>query len=93
MINFKFFSKIKNKIFPFYKKSDLKYVFKKLDEISNKSSKSAMFVGGCVRKYLKNQNIDDIDIATLATTEQIKIYLKTLDLKQLILVSNMEQLL
>ena len=72
MINFKFFQKIKNKIFPFYKKSDLKYVFKKLDEISNKSSKSAMFVGGCVRKYLKNQNIDDIDIATLATTEQIK---------------------
>ena len=31
-----------------------------------------MFVGGCVRKYLKNENIDDIDIATMATTEQIK---------------------
>ena len=32
----------------------------------------AMFVGGCVRKYLSNKEIDDIDIATVFTTEQIK---------------------
>ena len=31
-----------------------------------------MFVGGCVRKHLSNQEIDDIDIATSLTTDQIK---------------------
>ena len=31
-----------------------------------------MFVGGCVRKYLLNQDIDDIDIATSLKTDQIK---------------------
>ena len=31
-----------------------------------------MFVGGCVRKYLSDEEIDDIDIATSLTTEQIK---------------------
>ena len=32
----------------------------------------ARFVGGCVRKYLSNEKIDDIDIATTLTTDQIK---------------------
>ena len=31
-----------------------------------------MFVGGCVRKYLLNEEIDDIDIATTLTSDQIK---------------------
>ena len=31
-----------------------------------------MFVGGCVRKYLTNDEIDDIDVATILTTSQIK---------------------
>ena len=31
-----------------------------------------MFVGGCVRKYLSNEEIDDIDIATSLTSDQIK---------------------
>ena len=31
-----------------------------------------MFVGGCVRKYLQNEKIDDIDLATNLTPEQIK---------------------
>ena len=31
-----------------------------------------MFVGGCVRKYLTNEKIDDIDIATIFTTDVIK---------------------
>ena len=31
-----------------------------------------MFVGGCVRKYLEKENIDDIDIATILTIEQLK---------------------
>ena len=72
MINFKFLKKIQNKLFPFYKNRDLKYVLKKLEEISNNQSKSAMFVGGCVRKHLQNQSVDDIDIATSATTNQIR---------------------
>ena len=72
MFNFDFIKSIKKKNFPFYKNSDLKFVFKKLHEDSKNQSKSAMFVGGCVRKYLLNQDIDDIDIATSLTTDQIK---------------------
>ena len=30
-----------------------------------------MFVGGCVRKYILNEKIDDIDIATILTPEEI----------------------
>ena len=78
MFNFSFIKKIKKKIFPFYKNSDLKFVFKKLNEGSDKQVKKAMFVGGCVRKYLLNQDIDDIDIATSLKTDQIKeIFLNT----------------
>ena len=40
-----------------------------------------MFVGGCVRKYLRNEKIDDIDIATLLTTEQIKEKFKNTNFK------------
>ena len=32
---------------------------------------TARFVGGCV-KYLNNEKIDDIDIATTLTSEEIK---------------------
>jgi len=32
---------------------------------------TARFVGGCVRKYLTNNEIDDIDIATILTSEEI----------------------
>ena len=31
-----------------------------------------MFVGGCVRKHISNEEIDDIDIATVFTPEEIK---------------------
>ena len=31
-----------------------------------------MFVGGCVRKFLTDKKIDDIDVATSLTTDQIK---------------------
>ena len=31
-----------------------------------------MFVGGCVRKHILNEEIDDIDIATVFTPEEIK---------------------
>ena len=72
MFNFNFIQKIKKKFFPFYKNSDLKFIFKKLQEDFPSHSKTAMFVGGCVRKYLSHEEIDDIDIATSLTTDQIK---------------------
>ena len=72
MFNLSFIQKIKNKFFPFYKNSDLKFVFIKLQEDFPAQSKTAMFVGGCVRKYLLKHKIDDIDIATSLTTDQIK---------------------
>ena len=70
--NFNFIKKFKKLFFPFYKNRDLKFVFKKLEENQSKETKVAMFVGGCVRKYLSDEEIDDIDIATSLTTEQIK---------------------
>ena len=72
MFNFSLIQKIKKSFFPFYKSRDLKIVFKKLQEDFPNQSKTAMFVGGCVRKYLSNEEIDDIDIATSLTTDQIK---------------------
>ena len=33
---------------------------------------TARFVGGCVRKHLTNDKVDDIDIATILSTEEIK---------------------
>ena len=72
MFNFNFIRKIKKFFFPFYKNSDLKFVFKKLQQDFPSRSKAAMFVGGCVRKHLLNEEIDDIDIATSLTTDQIK---------------------
>jgi len=72
MFNFNLIRKIEKFFFPFYKNNDLKFVFKKLQQDSYSQSKAAMFVGGCVRKYLLNEEIDDIDIATSLTTDQIK---------------------
>ena len=72
MFNLNFIKKIKKFFFPFYKNSDLKFVFKKLQEDFPNQPKTAMFVGGCVRKYLLNEEIDDIDIATTLTSDQIK---------------------
>ncbi len=72
MSKFNFIRKIKKLFFPFYKNRDLKFVFKKLQEDFPSKSKTAMFVGGCVRKHLLNEEIDDIDIATTLTTDQIK---------------------
>ncbi len=72
MFNIYLIKKIKKFFFPFYKNSDLKYVFKKLSENRPKEFKTAMFVGGCVRKHLLNDEIDDIDIATSLTTDEIK---------------------
>ena len=71
-LNFNLIKKIRNIFFPFYRNSDLKFVFKKLQQGFPDKPKVAMFVGGCVRKHLSNEEIDDIDIATSLTTDQIK---------------------
>ena len=44
------------------KSSEARLIFSSLSE--NNSIKFTMFVGGCVRKIIKNEKIDDIDIAT-----------------------------
>ncbi len=71
-LRFNFLKNIKNFIFPFYRDKDLKYIFKILQDGIPENKIAARFVGGCVRKHLLNEKIDDIDIATILTTDQIK---------------------
>ncbi len=67
-----FIKKLKRIFSPFYKNEDLQFILKKLQEDMPKEKVAARFVGGCVRKYLLNEKIDDIDIATILTTDQIR---------------------
>ena len=71
-LSFNFITKIKRNLFPFYKNKELKFVFKTLQEGFERDTVVARFVGGCVRKHLTNEVIDDIDIATILSTEEIK---------------------
>ena len=71
-LSFNLIKKIKRKLFPFYKNKELKFVFKILQQGFSNDKIIAMFVGGCVRKYLKNTVIDDIDIATILSSDEIK---------------------
>tara|TARA_Y100000992_G_C21244815_1_gene482700 strand:+ start:50 stop:1312 length:1263 start_codon:yes stop_codon:yes gene_type:complete len=70
-LSFNFIKKIKRNLFPFYKDKELKFVFNKLHEGFPHNKVAARFVGGCVRKYLTNEVIDDIDIATILSTKDI----------------------
>ena len=76
-----FIQKLKRTFFPFYKNEDLKFIFNKLQDGLPKEKVAARFVGGCVRKHLSNEKIDDIDIATILTTDQIKEKFKDTNLK------------
>jgi len=67
-----FYQKIKNIFFPFYRSKDINNLFKILEKNKSKDNQAAMFVGGCVRKFLNNEIIDDIDIATIFSPEEIK---------------------
>ncbi len=71
-ISFNFIKKLKRNFFPFYRDNELKFVFNKLQEGFPNDTITARFVGGCVRKYLTNDFIDDIDIATTLSSEDIK---------------------
>ena len=70
--SFNFIKKIKRSFFPFYKNKELRFVFNKLQEGFPKNIVTARFVGGCVRKHLSNDKIDDIDIATILSSDDIK---------------------
>ena len=69
---FNLINRIKRVFFPFYKDKELKFVFQQLQEGLPNDKIAARFVGGCVRKYLTNDDIDDIDIATTLSSEEIK---------------------
>ena len=69
---FNLINRVKRIFFPFYKDKELKFVFQKLQEDLPNDKIAARFVGGCVRKYLSNDDIDDIDIATTLSSEEIK---------------------
>ena len=71
-LSFNFIKIIKRNLFPFYKNKELKFVFEVLQQGFTKETVVARFVGGCVRKYLTNDIIDDIDIATTLNVDEIK---------------------
>ena len=71
-ISINLINKIKRNLFPFYKNKELKFVFNKIQEGFSDDVVTARFVGGCVRKYLTNDKIDDIDIATILSVNEIK---------------------
>ena len=79
--SFNFIKKIKRNFFPFYKNKELRFVFNKLQEGFPKDTIAARFVGGCVRKHLSNDEIDDIDIATILSSDDIKEKFKNTDFK------------
>ena len=79
--SFNFIKKIRRSIFPFYKNKEIKFVFHKLQEGFPNEKIIARFVGGCVRKHLSNEDIDDIDIATILSSNEIKEKFKNTNFK------------
>jgi poly(A) polymerase len=80
-LSFNFIKTIKRNLFPFYRNKELKFVFKTLQQGCTNETVAARFVGGCVRKYLTNDVIDDIDIATTLNSEEIKERFKNTNFK------------
>ena len=79
--NITFFQKLKKVFFPFYKSKDIKKLFSILEKGKEKNIQVAMFVGGSVRKFLTNEDIDDIDIASIFSPEELKEKLKNSEFK------------
>ena len=63
-----FVDNIKNFLFPFYKDKKIKEIFLRLN---SKNENNVMLVGGCVRNYLNNEQIGDIDLATKLTPGEV----------------------
>ena len=76
-----FFNKIKKIFFPFYKSKNIKKLFYILERDKKNNDQVAMFVGGCVRKFLSDENIDDIDIASIFSPDEIKEKFKNSEFK------------
>ncbi len=70
--------KIKKSLFPFYRSAEIKKIF---NILNSEKRGQAMFVGGCVRKYILNEKIDDIDIATTLTPNEIMERFENTDVK------------
>ena len=79
--SFNYIKKIKRNLFPFYKNKEIQFVFNKLQEGFPSDTTVARFVGGCVRKYLSNDEIDDIDVATILSSSEIEEKFKNTDFK------------
>jgi tRNA nucleotidyltransferase/poly(A) polymerase len=79
--NITFLHKIKKILFPFYRSKNIKKLFYILEKNKEKKSEVAMFVGGCVRNFLTDENINDIDIATIYSPEEIKEKFKNSEFK------------
>jgi len=58
---------------------EAKIIFSHLNEIGKESA--VKFVGGCVRKSLSGENIDDIDLATSLEPDEVKKRLNKRDIK------------
>ncbi len=80
-LNNNLISKIKGIFFPFYRSKEVSKIFDILEKDQPKNKKAAMFVGGCVRKYILGEKIDDIDIATIFNPEEIKEKFKDTEIK------------
>ena len=70
--NITFLKKLKKVFFPFYKSKDIKKLFSIIEKDKKTDAQVAMFVGGCVRKFLEDEDIDDIDIASIFSPEELK---------------------
>ena len=79
--NITLYHKIKKIFFPFYRSNDVKKLFHILEKDKDKNKAVAMFVGGCVRKFLTYETIDDIDIASIYSPEEIKEKFKNSDFR------------
>ncbi len=62
-------SRLEKFFFPFYKSKNINKIFTLLN--TNSERTQIMFVGGCVRKYLLNQKIGDIDAATILKPDEV----------------------
>ena len=61
------------------KESEIKKIFKIIEEFS--STGEIRFVGGCVRKIIKNEKIDDIDFAVNLNPDEVSEILKQNNIK------------
>ncbi len=80
-LSLNFIKKLKKIFFPFYKHKELKFIFKTLHKDFSNKKILARFVGGCVRKHLLGEVVDDIDVSTILTTDEIKERFKGTNLK------------